>query len=68
MARRGMNVATNSWKLAPKRDELLTTKPNVEPSKNVKPTAALKQGNTESLTPRNLNIKCFKCQGRGSYC
>ena len=65
MARRGMNVATNSWILAPKRDELLTTKLNFEPSKNVKPTATPKQGRIESFTLRNRDIKCFKCQDRG---
>ena len=34
MARRVMNVATNSWRPAPKWDEFLTTKPKIEPSKN----------------------------------
>ncbi|KAI3465703.1 hypothetical protein Pfo_022366 [Paulownia fortunei] len=66
MARRGIGMISSiSWKTAPKRDEWPSIKPKPEFSKDTKPATMPKQGNIESSTSKNRDIKCFKCQGRG---
>ncbi|KAI3469143.1 hypothetical protein Pfo_025806 [Paulownia fortunei] len=54
-----------SWKTAPKRDKWPSIKPNPESSKDTKPATMPKQGNIESSTSKNRDIKCFKCQDKG---
>ncbi|KAI3448670.1 hypothetical protein Pfo_005335 [Paulownia fortunei] len=66
IARRGIGTTSSiSWKTTPKRDEWPSIKPNPESSKDTKPATMPKQGNIESSTSKNRDIKCFKCQGRG---
>ncbi|KAI3457182.1 hypothetical protein Pfo_013845 [Paulownia fortunei] len=66
IVRRGIGTTSSiSWKTAPKRDEWPSIKPNPESSKDTKPATMPKQGNIESSTSKNRDIKCFKCQGRG---
>ncbi|KAI3472895.1 hypothetical protein Pfo_030915 [Paulownia fortunei] len=66
MARRGIGTTSSiSWKITPKRDEWPSIKPKPKSSKDTKPATMPKQGNIESSTSKDRDIKCFKCQGRG---
>jgi hypothetical protein len=58
-------ATTSLWKTAPKRDEHLQNKPKFELSKNANTKTSTTLGNTEALSSKTRDIKCFKCQGRG---
>jgi RNA-splicing ligase RtcB len=68
LARRGQPVATTSpWKTTPKRDEQLQNKPKFELFKDANSKTSTTLGNTEASSSKTRDIKCFKCQERGTH-
>jgi hypothetical protein len=60
-------TTTNPWKTARKRDEQLQHKQKFELSKNPNSKTSTTLGNTEASSSKTRDIKCFKCQGRGTH-